>query len=363
MQSPKISLSCNMSILTYKDFQHGAFEIQTKEVVPRYFMVDDPGVTIELNRTSSGIEFQQLPNTPAQMANFLVASQNAAATHSVGQQDPFIRQQQRADIQQPTEFVAGPTTTRTASAGSGSGGLAVDPSSSVIVSGNAPPQSKATSDSSNVTTVLSTTASAPVSFPTTADIIPPTTPFVDFSHVLKLTAPVTALATIEDQPTTINGFLINDAHSGQLTVTLTASSTLTLSSTEGLTFQSGDGVADETMKFSGSIADINAALEGMTYTPSGKFFGAGHVDFTISDTVETINGTLVVDISGVPDDPTAHDDVLSPVNANSGLRINSHIDVARERRGRRQFATCADECGSYCNIGEQRYRRDGITQW
>jgi len=111
--------------ITYKDFQHGTFEVETKEPVPRIFIVDDPGVTIVLNPTGSGIEVQTLPNSPAQMANLLAASQNAGATYSIGQQDPFVSQQQRADLQQ--QFIdspaAGARPTQTAAAG-GSGASA-----------------------------------------------------------------------------------------------------------------------------------------------------------------------------------------------------------------------------------------------
>ena len=34
--------------ITYKDLEHGAFELVTKEVIPRYFLVEDPGQTIVL---------------------------------------------------------------------------------------------------------------------------------------------------------------------------------------------------------------------------------------------------------------------------------------------------------------------------
>jgi VCBS repeat-containing protein len=34
--------------ITYKDLEHGAFELVTKELIPRYFLVEDPGQTIAL---------------------------------------------------------------------------------------------------------------------------------------------------------------------------------------------------------------------------------------------------------------------------------------------------------------------------
>ena len=36
--------------ITYKDLEHGAFELVTKEAVPRHIIVEDPGETIVLSR-------------------------------------------------------------------------------------------------------------------------------------------------------------------------------------------------------------------------------------------------------------------------------------------------------------------------
>ena len=122
--------------------------------------------------------------------------------------------------------------------------------------------------------------------------------------MLTLTAPSTLQLTArEDEPTTISGLHVNDAHSGSLTITLTASSTLTLSSIAGLTFTVGDGAADHTMTFSGSLDNINAALTNITYTSSADFAGTGHVAYIISDAVETINGSFSVTVTAVNDAP------------------------------------------------------------
>jgi Ca2+-binding RTX toxin-like protein len=288
--------------LSYKDFQHGKFEIRTKEAVPRVFMIDDPQVTFELNGAGSGVvNVQQLQNTPAQMANLIAASQSAATTYSVGLQDPFIRQQQRADVQPPTDTVTG--STRTASASSGSGGLAADPILSAIHASNVVTPSAAISENSNITlaTSLAPSASTIAPFPTVIDTFVPTSPFA--SNGLKLTAPATTFATLEDEPTTINGLVIDGAQGGQATVTLSSSSTLALGSTAGLSFVVGDGVADHTMTFSGSVANLNTALAGLTYTPSEDTVGADQVEFTVTDGVETATGTFTVEIAAVNDPP------------------------------------------------------------
>ena len=54
-------------------------------------------------------------------------------------------------------------------------------------------------------------------------------------------------------------------------VTLTATNgTITLSQTTGLSFTAGDGTADATMTFTGTIADINTALNGLVVRSHGQ---------------------------------------------------------------------------------------------
>jgi hypothetical protein len=58
-------------------------------------------------------------------------------------------------------------------------------------------------------------------------------------------------------------------------VTLTATNgTLTLSGTTGLSFSAGDGTADATMTFTGTLASINAALAGMSFHADANYNGA-----------------------------------------------------------------------------------------
>jgi hypothetical protein len=75
-----------------------------------------------------------------------------------------------------------------------------------------------------------------------------------------------------------------DAGTNAIQVTLTATNgTLTLSGTSGLAFTVGDGTADVTMTFTGTIANINTALNGMTFTPTAGFSGAASVTITSND--------------------------------------------------------------------------------
>jgi hypothetical protein len=94
-----------------------------------------------------------------------------------------------------------------------------------------------------------------------------------------------------------NGNLVSitDSDASSMQVTLTATNgTLTLSQTTGLTFSVGDGTSDATMTFTGSVADINAALAGMGYTPTANYNGAATI--TLSSQDRTLN-TLNVDTS------------------------------------------------------------------
>jgi CSLREA domain-containing protein len=71
-----------------------------------------------------------------------------------------------------------------------------------------------------------------------------------------------------------------DAGTDPVQVTLKATDgTLTLSGTSGLSFITGDGTGDALMTFTGSIADINAALNGM----SNLAFGSGVIEITTND--------------------------------------------------------------------------------
>ncbi|MFG0721243.1 Ig-like domain-containing protein [Pseudomonas sp. GLN_6] len=85
-----------------------------------------------------------------------------------------------------------------------------------------------------------------------------------------------------------NGNLISisdvDAGSNSVRVTLTATNgLLTLGSTSGLSFQVGSGIGDATLTFAGSLADINNALNGLTFSPTGGYNGPASLQITSDD--------------------------------------------------------------------------------
>ena len=75
-----------------------------------------------------------------------------------------------------------------------------------------------------------------------------------------------------------------DAGSADIRVTLTATNgTITLATTAGLSFGAGDGTADPTMTFDGTLTEVNTAMNGMTYTPDMGFSGAAMLTITSND--------------------------------------------------------------------------------
>jgi len=82
--------------ITYKDLAHGAFELVTKEPIPRHIIVDDPGETIVLKKVGSTIGVNQVTNTAARMEELQAAQQDALANlegqgHHGSSTPPFVK--------------------------------------------------------------------------------------------------------------------------------------------------------------------------------------------------------------------------------------------------------------------------------
>jgi hypothetical protein len=94
-----------------------------------------------------------------------------------------------------------------------------------------------------------------------------------------------------------------DAGAGSVGLSLSASNgTMTLATTAGLTFAMGTGTGDATMQFSGTVAAINAALDGLRFTPDAGFAGAAAVSIVTDDLGNSGSGgplttTSVVNVS------------------------------------------------------------------
>jgi hypothetical protein len=70
---------------------------------------------------------------------------------------------------------------------------------------------------------------------------------------------------------------------------------VTLAGTVGLTFVLGDGVDDAVMILTGTIAAINAALEGMTFRPQPDYIGQATLQLTVDDQGNSGSGGPLAD--------------------------------------------------------------------
>ena len=70
---------------------------------------------------------------------------------------------------------------------------------------------------------------------------------------------------------------------------------LTVKRTTGLTFSSGNGSSNGNMIFSGTIADINAALNGLRFTPGNDFVGSAQLQIETNDLGNTGTGGALTD--------------------------------------------------------------------
>ena len=87
--------------------------------------------------------------------------------------------------------------------------------------------------------------------------------------------------------------LVDPDGGGPATVKVTLSvghGTLTLAGTTGLSFTAGDGSADTTMTFTGSQADVETALAGLSYTSTSDTATADSLSITIEDAVPASAG-------------------------------------------------------------------------
>jgi len=108
-----------------------------------------------------------------------------------------------------------------------------------------------------------------------------------------------------------NAISISDVDVGAGTETVTLSvinGVLTLSGTTGLSFAVGDGAADTTLTFTGSVANINAALNGLIYRGNNNFNGSDTLTITTNDNGNTGAGGAMTDTDTVAITVNAVDD-------------------------------------------------------
>lgn len=209
---------------------------------------------------------------------------------------------------------------------------------------------------------------------------------VNHSNVATSTVTVTAVndapvnsvpaaqSTNEDTPlvfSSANGNAISiadlDAGTSPVQVSLTATNgVLTLTGTTGLSFASGDGSADASMSFTGTVADINAALDGLSFAPDANYNGAASVQIATSDLGNTGSGGALSDTDAVAITVVSVND--PPVITSNGGGAAAAVNVAENTTAVTTVAaTDVDlpaQTLSYSIVGgadQARFTLDGTT--
>jgi subtilase family serine protease len=115
-----------------------------------------------------------------------------------------------------------------------------------------------------------------------------------------ITAPTSATApengSLVFSPSNGDAITVNDGGPGSSSESMTlgvSHGTLTLSTTAGLTFTSGsNGAASFTV--TGSIANLNTALSGLTYKPTSSYIGSDSLSALLRDTVDNLSTSTSV---------------------------------------------------------------------
>ncbi|HPS70411.1 MAG TPA: tandem-95 repeat protein, partial [Candidatus Cryosericum sp.] len=171
----------------------------------------------------------------------------------------------------------------------------------------------------NGTDSFTYTVTSPAGITETATVTVTVTPVNDAPAAV---VPGTSVTTNEDTQVSVSGVSVtdvdvNEATSPNNTVrsTLTVShGTLSLSKLTGLTFSVGDGTADATMTFNGTLTDVNAALATLSYLPDKDYnsnWGSESCTVAVSDLGHTGSGGVLTDSKSVPITVTPVNDVPS----------------------------------------------------
>ena len=146
------------------------------------------------------------------------------------------------------------------------------------------------------------------------------------------------LTTTEDSPrlfSTALGSAITiadpDGGAGQVELTITANhGIVSLGRLSGLTFSVGDGAEDDVMTFRGTIADINAALDGLTYAPDSNFHGVGGFDLAVNDLGNSGSGGPLsataqqeITVTAVNDSPSGQPTLIGGATEDQTLTANT----------------------------------------
>ncbi len=137
--------------------------------------------------------------------------------------------------------------------------------------------------------------------------------------------------TLEDTPLSISGLSITDPDGSSQTVTVTAThGTVTLHAGSGVTI-TGGADSSATVTFTGTLAQVNAAINGINFTPTGDYAGSASISLTTNDGSTTAGPTTInLTVTAVDDAPVAVADSISATEdgaAASGNVLTNDINV------------------------------------
>jgi uncharacterized repeat protein (TIGR01451 family) len=118
-----------------------------------------------------------------------------------------------------------------------------------------------------------------------------------------------------------------DPSTGSLRVTLTAvNGTLTLCGRSGLTFVAGNGVGNPAMTFTGSMAAINAALDGLIFAPRFGFSGVASLTLRTEDPAGATDTDVVpITVGARADLAIALSDAPDPITVGARLTYTAQV--------------------------------------
>ena len=133
----------------------------------------------------------------------------------------------------------------------------------------------------------------------------------------------------ENTEIAVIGISVGDNDGENLTVTLTANdnATVTANQNGGGAYIVGDGSG--VMVISGSAADINTALNTLSYAGDTNFVGLGSIDVDVFDGTATRSTSVAVNVAEGDDAPTLSTDA-SGGNVLDVNGANSYVDLPRE---------------------------------
>lgn len=130
--------------------------------------------------------------------------------------------------------------------------------------------------------------------------------------------------TNEDVVKVINGLSIADEDNNPQTVTLSVTAgNYTLVTRTGLTFTTGSGISDTNSEFSGSLADVNAALGVIVYSPQANTHTVETFSIATNDgTGGTDSDSFTITVASVNDEPVINKPGTQTTSMNTAKAIS-----------------------------------------